>query len=86
MVISDNSINLIKMSEGCRLKAYPDPATKSDPYTIGYGHTGKDVTKDLIITKERAVDLLKEDLLVFCKQVDRLKLTLNQIKNIVQYV
>lgn len=31
--------DLIKKYEGCRLKAYPDPATNSVPYTIGWGTT-----------------------------------------------
>jgi GH24 family phage-related lysozyme (muramidase) len=31
----------IKTDEGCRLEAYPDPATGAAPWTIGYGHTGK---------------------------------------------
>jgi len=34
-----NGIPLIKKSEGCRLKAYPDPATGGKPWTIAYGRT-----------------------------------------------
>lgn len=30
--------------EGLRQTAYPDPATRGDPWTACYGHTGKDVT------------------------------------------
>ncbi len=30
---------LIKEFEGLRLTAYPDPASKGDPWTIGWGHT-----------------------------------------------
>lgn len=30
---------LIKEFEGCRLSAYPDPASGGDPWTIGYGST-----------------------------------------------
>lgn len=40
MKISDAGIALIKSHEGLRLKAYPDPGTGGEPWTIGYGHTG----------------------------------------------
>ncbi len=30
---------LIKQYEGCRLDAYPDPATGGEPWTIGWGST-----------------------------------------------
>ena len=33
--------DLIRKYEGCRLKAYPDPATGGLPITIGYGSTKK---------------------------------------------
>lgn len=39
MKISPEGIALIKQFEGCRLNAYPDPATGGDPWTIGIGHT-----------------------------------------------
>ena len=32
---------LIKQYEGCKLTAYPDPATGGEPYTVGYGSTLK---------------------------------------------
>jgi len=32
---------LIKQYEGCQLLAYPDPITKGEPYTIGWGSTQK---------------------------------------------
>ena len=32
-------IQLIKEFEGCHLSAYPDPLTKDEPWTIGYGTT-----------------------------------------------
>lgn len=34
---------LITHWEGCKLKAYPDPATGGAPWTIGYGATGPDI-------------------------------------------
>lgn len=37
-----------------RVQAYPDPATKGDPYTIGWGSTGPDIKKGTIWTKAQA--------------------------------
>lgn len=50
----------IKADEGLRLEAYPDPLTKAEPYTIGYGHT-KGVKKGDKITKEQADEFFEED-------------------------
>jgi GH24 family phage-related lysozyme (muramidase) len=33
------ALPVIKEFEGCRLKAYPDPETGGDPWTIGWGNT-----------------------------------------------
>lgn len=35
----------LKTDEGCRLKAYPDPLSGGDPYTVGYGATGPTITR-----------------------------------------
>lgn len=43
MQLNQAGIDLIKHFEGCRLHAYPDPATGGAPFTIGYGHTGPEV-------------------------------------------
>ena len=59
-------INLIKKYEGCILTAYRCPA---GVLTIGYGHTGKDVKENMIITKAQAEKLLKADLVAFEKKV-----------------
>lgn len=59
-------INLIKKYEGCVLTAYRCPA---GVLTIGYGHTGKDVKENMIITKAQAEKLLKADLVAFEKKV-----------------
>lgn len=63
--INKAGFDLIRRWEGLRLKAYPDPGTGGDPWTIGYGHTGKDVRPGLVITNERANELLAADLLRF---------------------
>ena len=43
MKMSQAGIDLIKEFEGCHLKAYPDPKTGGDPWTIGFGATGPDI-------------------------------------------
>lgn len=55
--------------EGLRLVAYVCPA---GVLTIGYGHTGKDVTQGLRITEERAEALLMADLGIAQRAVQRL--------------
>lgn len=69
MKISEEGINLIKKFEGCRLTAYRCPA---GILTIGYGHTGSDVSASQTITQERAEQLLKVDLMVHCNNIEKL--------------
>jgi GH24 family phage-related lysozyme (muramidase) len=58
MKVSKEGLALIQKFEGLRLDAYYDVV---GVLTIGYGHTGSDVTPDLKITKERALEFLKWD-------------------------
>ncbi len=60
--INKAGLDLVRFYEGLVLKAYPDPATHGEPFTIGYGHTGPDVHPGLIITQDQATDLLIADL------------------------
>lgn len=60
--LTQSCVQLVERDEGDRLTAYPDPATHGDPWTIGYGHTGPDVTPGLTITQDQAVLLLRSDL------------------------
>lgn len=69
MVTSDKGIALIKSFEGCRLKAYKCVSTEKY-YTIGYGHYGADVSKDMTITQAQADIFLKADLSKFEKAVN----------------
>lgn len=62
MQYSKNGLHLTEQFEGCKLTAYPDPATGGDPWTIGYGHTGNDVYEGLTITQEKAEELLMQDI------------------------
>ena len=76
MRASEPCKQLIRDFEGCELKAYKCPA---DVLTIGYGHTGADVTEGMTITKEQAELLLDEDLGKVSKQVESvLEVDVNQ--------
>lgn len=66
MNINNDGLSIIKESEGLRLKAYKCPA---GVWTIGYGHTGKDVKKGMVITEEKATELLKRDIARFERHV-----------------
>lgn len=44
-----------------RCAAYPDPATKAEPWTIGYGTTGPDITTDTRWTHEQALAALRSE-------------------------
>lgn len=70
--INKAGLELIKSFEGMVLKAYPDPGSGGDPWTIGYGHTGPDVYKGLVITEAQADELLRADLRKFEDAVFRL--------------
>jgi len=61
MKTSDAGIALIQEFEGCVLRAYPDPATGGEPWTIGYGHT-HGVGPGDACTREQALAWLREDL------------------------
>jgi lysozyme len=62
MQSSQRGIDLIKSFEGLRLKAYRDAV---GILTIGYGHTGREVTDGLAISQMQAEDLLRGDLMRF---------------------
>jgi lysozyme len=69
MKTSQAGIELIKKFEGKRLKAYPDPATGGEPWTIGYGTTssagvGK-VKKGMTITEAQAESMLVRSLTAY---------------------
>jgi lysozyme len=83
--ISQKGIDLIKRFEGCRLKSYTCPA---GVLTIGYGHTGSDVTPNMQISLERAENMLKMDLIIHCNNVSKLvkvPLTQNQFDALVSF-
>lgn len=70
-----NCYNLIKSFEGYSAKAYPDPGTGGQPFTIGYGTTridGHPVPIDLEITQEQALNYLEFDVDKTAEEVNKL--------------
>jgi len=76
MKASEKIKNFIKNQEGLRLNAYLCPARI---WTIGYGHTGSDVVKGRVITKEQADSYFNNDITIHENNVSKLvKVPLNQ--------
>lgn len=71
----DLCVPLTKASEGCRLEAYPDPATGGDPWTIGWGQTGPRIEKGVIWTQAQADKALEDDLRIRAVRVSELVTT-----------
>ena len=84
MKTSKNALDQIAKYEGLRLQAYRCPA---GVLTIGYGHTGSDVTAGMTITKEQALDLFMNDIRKFEDYVTAtgLVLTQNQFDALVSF-
>lgn len=55
-----NGLPIVKEFEGCKLKAYPDPATGGAPWTIAWGRT-KGVKKGDTCTQAQADAWLNEE-------------------------
>ena len=70
MKISEKGLELIKTFEGLRLSAYKALSTEKY-YTIGYGHYGSDVSKDMTITESQAEELKKKDIEKFEDKVNK---------------
>lgn len=76
-----NAVNLIRKYEGYSEKAYPDPATGEDPYTIGFGTQfypdGSPVKRGQCCTKEKALEYLFQEISVIDNQLAKLNLGLD---------
>jgi len=72
MPLTPEGWTLLKTWEGCRLSAYPDPASGGSPWTVGYGHTGAEVVRGLTISQEQAEAWLQSDAAEAAGAVDRL--------------
>ncbi|HQV03389.1 MULTISPECIES: lysozyme [unclassified Novosphingobium] len=76
--IGPAGLALIKRFEGCAKKrsdgafeAYPDPGTGGDPWTIGWGATGKGITRGTVWTQAECDARLETDLIRFAREVVR---------------
>lgn len=89
MKASKDAVTLIKHFEGCRLKAYPDPGSADGkPWTIGYGHTGRDVVKGLRWTQAQADAALAQDVARFAGEVEgliKVSVTQSQLDALVSF-
>lgn len=86
MNISKSGIELIKSFEGLRYEPYLCPA---NVWTVGYGHTGKDVVPGKRITYAEADKLLYSDLRYFVEAVNNLvkvQLSQNQFDALVSFI
>jgi GH24 family phage-related lysozyme (muramidase) len=72
MAVSNEGLELIRQLEGCRLVAYPDPGSGGEPWTVGYGHTGPEVTPGLVISEGQAEAWLLVDVAEAERSVDQL--------------
>lgn len=60
--INQDGFNLLTTYEGCKLTSYKD---QGGVWTIGYGHTGLNVTDRMTITRDSANKMLLDDLQKF---------------------
>jgi lysozyme len=77
------AINLIRKYEGFNEKAYPDPITGAEPYTIGYGTQfypdGSAVRRGQFCTMEKALEYLFNEVSIIETQLDKLNLGLDSV-------
>lgn len=75
------AINIIRKYEGFSEKAYPDPTTGGDPYTIGYGSQfypdGSPVKRGQCCSKQKALEYLFQEVHVIDTQLLKLNLGLD---------
>ena len=69
MTAKDLATAIIREFEGLRLEAYPDPASGKDPFTIGYGATGKGIGPGVRWTRKQAETRLDSDVERFMGRV-----------------
>lgn len=69
MITSNQGVDMIRIFEGFRSKAYKSVSTEKY-YTIGYGHYGADVKRGQTITDEQGKQLLIDDLKKFEAKVN----------------
>ena len=74
--VGEAGIALIKQFEGCArlrtdglIEAYPDPGTGAEPWTIGWGATGRGVEPGSVWTQAQCDERLENDLVRYAKGV-----------------
>ena len=81
MYLYQDALTIIKAFEGFSEKAYPDPVTGGDPYTLGYGTQfypdGSQVKQGHRCTKEKALEYLLYEINVIADELDKLNLGLD---------
>jgi lysozyme len=89
MKISKLGLNLVRHFEGMYLRGYKCPA---NVWTIGFGHTGlvdgKPIHGNMVISEEKAIELLQQDMAVFenaVKDSVKVPLTQNQFDALVSF-
>lgn len=60
------NLEIIKKYEGFSSQAYKCPA---GVWTVGWGHTGRDINKDTLLTREEAELMLKKDVANLQEQI-----------------
>lgn len=77
-----HAINLIRKYEGFNEKAYADPATGAEPYSIGYGTQfypdGAPVKKGQFCSREKALEYLFHDVSIIDLELTKLNLGLDE--------
>jgi lysozyme len=77
-----HAINLICKHEGFNEKAYADPSTGGEPYTIGYGTQfypdGSPVKRGHLCSKEKALEYLFHEVDVIDTQLSKLNIGLSE--------
>jgi GH24 family phage-related lysozyme (muramidase) len=77
MMLGSAGETLIKQFEGCakkrpdgKFEAYPDPGTGGDPWTIGWGSTGKDIKRGLVWTQAQCDERFDRHVQEFVRDVN----------------
>jgi len=75
------AIKLIKLYEGFNERAYPDPETGAEPYSVGYGTQfypdGSPVKQGNCCTKQKAAEYLLKEVQVIANDLRQLNLGLD---------
>jgi lysozyme len=86
MEITWEDTEILRQFEGCKLDAYPDPATGAEPITIGWGSTrytdGSKVKMGDKLTQQQADDLMLEEAKKYWDRVKilvKVQITRNQL-------